>query len=128
VFARRLWFHAHFIAVTEGNSWQNYNSTGGGGCGTPSCFYAPGPNGFPNVFVVLPMESEGQPTPSWTNMAVVHRRSAALSNGGFWVGESSWNTLLEDVSVSAADSCVTTDEVGVELLLQVGTQCPGAAL
>ena len=106
---------------------QNYNSSGGGGCGTPSCFYAPVPGGFPNAFVLLPMEAEGQPAPSPSTMATVLRRSSVLSNAGVWIGESSWNTLLEGTTVAAADSCVTVDGVGVKLFYERGTSCPPAA-
>ncbi len=110
--------------VLEGNSWQNYNSTGGSGCGTPNCWYAPAGTGTgPNVFVHVPMESDGEPTPSATYLAVVHRRNAALSNGGMWVGEGSWNTLVENVQLNDTDVCLTVDPRGVDLLHIRGTVC-----
>lgn len=110
--------------VLEGNSWQNYNSTGGSGCGTPNCWYAPSGTGTgPNVFVHVPMESEGEPTPSATYLAVVHRRNSALSNGGMWIGEGSWNTIVENVALNDSDVCMTIDPRGVDLLHIRGTVC-----
>ena len=110
--------------VLEGNSWQNYNSTGGSGCGTPYCWYAPtGTGSGPNVFVHLPMEAGGQPTPSATYLAVVHRRNSALSNGGMWIGEGTWNAVVEDIALNNSDVCMTIDPVGVDLVHVSGTVC-----
>jgi len=121
---KRSFTRPRLCIVLEGNSWQNYNSSNGGGCGTPDCFYSPISGGYPNAFVILPLEAEGHPTPSPGTMAIVFRRSSAVSNAGVWIGESSWNTLLEGTSVAAADSCVTVDTSGVDLFYERGTSCP----